>query len=234
MEPFVIGSLWGNLSDDNKATLVSTGTSFTLKDDLQDVRGEVSAGVNFFNPTSARTSTASAAKPACASPGRPSPLDVQLDKDRHVIRGLLPAARRGIDLARLQPICRLRREQQVVDAQALVLLPGAGLIVPEGVAVRLVVTGAERVGQAEIDERLEMRTRLWPEQGILDPGGRVVHVLRCRDDVEVSGDNHRLLVGEERFDAVSEPRHPRELVDIFFGAWRVPVRQIDIEQAKHA
>jgi outer membrane autotransporter protein len=28
MEPFVIGSLWGNLSDDNQATLVSTGTSF--------------------------------------------------------------------------------------------------------------------------------------------------------------------------------------------------------------
>jgi autotransporter family porin len=55
MEPFVIGSLWGNLSDDNKATLVSTGTSFTLKDDLQDVWGEVSAGVNFFNP-SANTS----------------------------------------------------------------------------------------------------------------------------------------------------------------------------------
>ena len=55
MEPFVIGSLWGNLSDDNKATLVSTATSFTLKDDLQDVWGEVSAGVNFFNP-SANTS----------------------------------------------------------------------------------------------------------------------------------------------------------------------------------
>jgi hypothetical protein len=44
--------LWGNLYDDNKATLVSI---VTLKDDLQDVRGEVSAGVNFFNP-SANTS----------------------------------------------------------------------------------------------------------------------------------------------------------------------------------
>ncbi|HAN63585.1 MAG TPA: hypothetical protein DCQ79_06945, partial [Rhizobiales bacterium] len=42
MEPFVIGSLWGNLSDDNQATLVSTGTSFHLKDNLQDVWGEVS------------------------------------------------------------------------------------------------------------------------------------------------------------------------------------------------
>jgi autotransporter family porin len=55
MEPFVIGSLWGNLSNDNQGTLVSTGTTFILKDDLQDVWGEVSAGVNFFNP-SANTS----------------------------------------------------------------------------------------------------------------------------------------------------------------------------------
>lgn len=55
MEPFVLGSLWGNLSDDNQATLVSTGTTFKLEDNLQDVWGEVSAGVNFFNP-SANTS----------------------------------------------------------------------------------------------------------------------------------------------------------------------------------
>ena len=50
-EPFVIGSLWGNLSNDNQATLVSTGTTFILEDHLQDVWGEVSGGVNFFNPT---------------------------------------------------------------------------------------------------------------------------------------------------------------------------------------
>jgi len=55
MEPFVIGSLWGNLSEDKLATLVSTGAAFHLEDDLQDVWGEVSAGVSFFNP-SANTS----------------------------------------------------------------------------------------------------------------------------------------------------------------------------------
>ena len=56
MEPFVIGSLWGNLSGDtNQATLVSTGTSFQFQDELEDLWGEVSAGVNFFNPTAATT-----------------------------------------------------------------------------------------------------------------------------------------------------------------------------------
>jgi len=49
MEPFVIGSLWGNLSDNNQATLVSTGNTFRYQDNLQDAWGEVSAGVNFFN-----------------------------------------------------------------------------------------------------------------------------------------------------------------------------------------
>lgn len=51
MEPFVIGSLWGNLSGDNQATLVSSGTTFRFEDNLDDVWGEVSAGVNFFNPS---------------------------------------------------------------------------------------------------------------------------------------------------------------------------------------
>ena len=50
MEPFVIGSVWGNLSGDtNSATLISSGTAFRLNDQLDDVWSEVSAGVNFFN-----------------------------------------------------------------------------------------------------------------------------------------------------------------------------------------
>jgi len=49
MEPFVIGSVWGNLSEDNSATLVSNGRTFSFQDDLEDVWGEISAGLNVFN-----------------------------------------------------------------------------------------------------------------------------------------------------------------------------------------
>ncbi|BAQ16848.1 pertactin-like passenger domain-containing protein [Methyloceanibacter caenitepidi] len=49
MEPFLIASLWGNLSEDNSARLVSSGTTFQFQDDLDDVWGELSAGVNLFN-----------------------------------------------------------------------------------------------------------------------------------------------------------------------------------------
>jgi autotransporter family porin len=50
MEPFVVGSVWGSLSGDHNATLTSTGREFQFVDETDDVWGEVSAGVNFFNP----------------------------------------------------------------------------------------------------------------------------------------------------------------------------------------
>jgi outer membrane autotransporter protein len=50
MEPFVIGSLWSHLSGDNQASLTSNGANSILEDSLQDTWGEVSAGVNLFNP----------------------------------------------------------------------------------------------------------------------------------------------------------------------------------------
>ncbi|MGH6804257.1 MAG: autotransporter domain-containing protein [Methyloceanibacter sp.] len=50
MEPFVIGSVWGNLSGDNKATVTSLGTSFQFTDEPDDVWGVASTGVNFFSP----------------------------------------------------------------------------------------------------------------------------------------------------------------------------------------
>ncbi|MGV1013438.1 MAG: autotransporter domain-containing protein [Methyloceanibacter sp.] len=51
VEPFVIGSVWGHLSGDNQATLTSSGTTFRFEDSPEDVWGEVSLGVNFFNPS---------------------------------------------------------------------------------------------------------------------------------------------------------------------------------------
>jgi autotransporter family porin len=54
-EPFVIGSLWGTLSDAHHASLVSNGKRYDFYDTPEDVWGVVSGGVNFFNP-GARTS----------------------------------------------------------------------------------------------------------------------------------------------------------------------------------
>jgi autotransporter family porin len=48
IEPFVVGSLWGDFSGDNKATITSSGTSFGFTDKGDDVWGVVSGGLNLF------------------------------------------------------------------------------------------------------------------------------------------------------------------------------------------
>ena len=65
-------------------------------------------------------------------------LDIQIDPDRHVVGRLLPGRGRACRCRRGQPVGGLRRQQQVVDADAVVLLPGAGLIVPERVEAGVV------------------------------------------------------------------------------------------------
>ena len=72
----------------------------------------------------------------------------------------------------------LRREQQVVDADAVVPLPGAGLIVPEGVGPGVPSAWREGVGQAEpLHERAEGCPRLRLEEGVAQPRRRIVGVL---------------------------------------------------------
>jgi autotransporter family porin len=79
-EPFVVGSLWGTLSDAHHASLVSNGRRYDFYDTPEDVWGVVSGGVNFFNPARPRCSQrwntpspnrrrASASRPACATTG---------------------------------------------------------------------------------------------------------------------------------------------------------------------
>jgi autotransporter family porin len=65
MEPFVIGSLWSNLSGDDRAFVTSVGTQFgPFTDEPDDLWGVVSAGVNFFSP-GANTSIFGKADVAC-------------------------------------------------------------------------------------------------------------------------------------------------------------------------
>ena len=69
-----------------------------------------------------------------------------------MIGRLVERAHALVNLNPLQPVRRLRREQQVVDADALVLLPRPGLIVPEGVEARTIVARPERVRVAEPEQ----------------------------------------------------------------------------------
>src|ERR1700690_1410473 len=79
----------------------------------------------------------------------------QGDPDRNVIRRLLLGPHRLVDRGRDQPVGGLWRQDEVVDADPVVTLPGAGLVVPERVDAGVVGGGAQRVGQPERHEFLE-------------------------------------------------------------------------------
>ncbi len=91
--------------------------------------------------------------------------------------GFSQAAHIAVDADIDQPVAGLRRQQQMIDAQAVVFLPGAGLIIPEGVLAGRVGDGAQRVRQPEAEQRLEAFAGRGAEQGVVDPGRRIMDVL---------------------------------------------------------
>src|SRR5665647_3933894 len=102
--------------------------------------------------------------------------DIQIDEHRHVVGRLVPGAHVIIDAGVGQPVGGLRRQQQVVDADAVVLLPGPGLVVPERVQVGSIAGGADGVGEAEIQETAEFLPGLRQEQRVLHPGLRPARI----------------------------------------------------------
>ena len=122
----------------------------------------------------------------------------------------MPAAR--------EPVGGLRRQQQVVDADAPVLLPGAGLIIPEGVepGARRWRRGSRRSGRDWSSARNFSRV-CGRNSASFDPGGRIVDVGGGRDDVVVAGQDQRLFQFKPLTRVVMKPVHPFEFVGIFFA-----------------
>src|SRR5438132_110548 len=86
--------------------------------------------------------------------------DVELAPHWDVVRRFGPATFGLVDADGGQVIGGLWRQQQMVDPEAISLLPCAGLIIPEGVVRALDVEGAHRVGQAQIEQCPQRGARL--------------------------------------------------------------------------
>ena len=67
-------------------------------------------------------------------------LEIEIRPDRDMVGWLLPGPDVAVDADIDQPVAGLRRQQEMVDPKAPILLPGAGLVVPEGVVPGASVT----------------------------------------------------------------------------------------------
>src|SRR5438105_699794 len=96
---------------------------------------------------------------------------------------LFPGAHVFVDGRAGELIGGWRREQDVVDADAVVLLPGAGLVVPERVEALAIITRAYRVRKTHVAEHTKSFAGARQEQCVAGPGFRPAGVRSGRDDV---------------------------------------------------
>ena len=120
------------------------------------------------------------------------PFSAEVDAHRHVVGRLVEVPQLLVDRDRAQAVGRPGREQQVVDAQALVALPGAGLIVPEAVEAGLVGRGLRasirpRLSRVRNRSRVAGRNRASRSR----PAGRRRPAVR--DHIVVARQDQRLL-----------------------------------------
>ena len=130
--------------------------------------------------------------------------------DRHVIGRLFAFANIAVYVAGAEPVGGLGRKQDMVDADALVLAPGPGLVVPEGILPGLAVAGAEGIGIAQIFDPAQRRPGLRLEQRVIHPGLGIIAILVFGNDVIVAHQRHRLFVGQQlaRHGRAAAPARP--------------------------
>lgn len=84
-----------------------------------------------------------------------------------MVRGFFAVAHVGVNLAGLQTVCGLWAEQEVVNADAVVFLARAGLIIPERIGFRGAGRDAQGVGQTEVQQAAIGVAGLGQKQGVL-------------------------------------------------------------------
>src|SRR5204862_103498 len=113
-------------------------------------------------------------------------LDFQLAPHRHMVGGFFPSPHVLVDAAGDEAVGGLRRQKDVVDADAAILLPAAGGVIPKRIELRLRVAGPDGVGVAEIFQPSERRPRFRLEQRVHQPILGLVNVFGRGDDVVVA------------------------------------------------
>ncbi len=114
----------------------------------------------------------------------------------------------------------------MVDADAVVLRPSAGLIVPERVGLCAVRGGAKGIDQTQIHQTTISGAAFRLIQRVPQPICGILGVLRLRDHVVISGENERRLLSQPLPCSALQTLHPAKLIGEFLRADRVAVGKV--------
>lgn len=150
-----------------------------------------------------------------------------------MVRGAEAGAWLFVDLAGFEARGEAGREEEVVDADAAVVLERLAEEVPISEEAALArMKGAEGVDVAEVEQGAITGTGLGLEEGVARPGGGLVAVDVLGDDVEVAADDGRDRVVAPKGELADEAVHPIELVGELVRADGVAVGEIDVDDAE--
>src|SRR5262249_26052847 len=113
----------------------------------------------------------------------------------------------------------------MIDADAVILLPGAGLIIPEREEPGIVAGRAQRIGDAEIEQAAELIARAWQEKSIATPSLWIARIRRTRDHVVVASHDQRFFQAQAFAGIRGQTLHPRDLVGVLLGFRRIDAWQ---------
>ncbi len=155
----------------------------------------------------------------------------QLHQDRRVVRRLLALALVAVDAACGAARGQRRRQQDVVDAQAVVLGECKLAIVPPAERRRRLVEQAKAVLEARGEKRAKRGALGVGAQHLPGPQRRVVHVAVFRRDVEVAHHGDVRVAGQDIAQIRRGRRAPVELVAVLVGVDGLPVGDVEIDDA---
>mmetsp|Transcript_5519 Transcript_5519/g.13313 ORF Transcript_5519/g.13313 Transcript_5519/m.13313 type:complete len:260 (+) Transcript_5519:2398-3177(+) len=151
-----------------------------------------------------------------------------------MVAGPLVLARQLVDLAGGDSGLERIADQDVVDAQALVLAEGQVAIVPPAPALGRLFEEAEGIGQPKAEKLLELRAFLGGAMDLAGPGDRIVDVTVFGGDVEVSHQHQLLMRLQLRGEPAAQRVQPAHLVDELVAVRRLAVRKVAADDAHAA
>jgi len=109
----------------------------------------------------------------------------------------------------------------MVDADTVIAVPGAGLIVPERVMPRSLHPRAEGFGKSQVQDTAKGGAAFGAKQRVLAPGLGALGILGLRDDVVIARHQRRFLGRHQLGGAGLQPLHPAQLVVVFAARHRI-------------